>query len=52
VSGPKKVERVVVKIGVRGEERTEILSGAEEGMALATKLILPVSPETEAQNRR
>lgn len=52
VSGPKKVERVVVKIGVRGEERTEILSGAEEGMTLATKLILPVSEEAEAQKNR
>ena len=52
VTGPKKVERVVVKIGIRGEERTEILSGTEEGATLATKLILPVSGNVEAQQNR
>ncbi|HOG17294.1 MAG: Macrolide export protein MacA [Syntrophaceae bacterium PtaU1.Bin231] len=52
VDGAGKVKKTVVKIGIRGEDRTEILSGVEAGALLATKLILPVSPEAEAQNRR
>ena len=49
VSGPKRVEKVALKLGIRGEERTEILSGVEEGMELATKLVLPTAPEVEAK---
>ena len=44
VLGPQKVERVELKTGIRGEERTEILSGVKEGDEIATKIILPVSP--------
>jgi len=43
VTGPNKVQKVELKTGIRGEEKTEILSGVKEGDVLATKLILPVS---------
>jgi RND family efflux transporter MFP subunit len=43
VLGPNNVEKVVLKAGIRGEDRTEIISGASEGDVLATKIILPVA---------
>lgn len=43
VLGPDKVQKVELKIGIRGEEKTEIISGVKEGDELATKLILPVT---------
>jgi multidrug efflux pump subunit AcrA (membrane-fusion protein) len=48
VTGSDKVQQVEVKIGIRGENNTEIISGVSEGDLLATKLIIPVSltPET------
>jgi multidrug efflux pump subunit AcrA (membrane-fusion protein) len=49
VKGPIKVEKAELKLGIRGEDRTEILSGVPEGTELATKLILPVAPEVEAK---
>lgn len=49
VKGPKKVEKVELKLGIRGEERTEILSDVPEGTELATKLVLPSIPEAEAK---
>ncbi|MCX8031582.1 MAG: efflux RND transporter periplasmic adaptor subunit [Thermodesulfovibrionales bacterium] len=45
VTGPNQVQRVEIKIGLRGEEKTEVLSGLKEGDELATKLILPVQPK-------
>jgi len=47
VTGENKVEKVDIKIGLRGEDNTEILSGVREGEILATKLILPVSAKSE-----
>lgn len=41
VTGPEKVEKIEVTVGIRGEEKTEVLSGLNEGDELATKLILP-----------
>jgi multidrug efflux pump subunit AcrA (membrane-fusion protein) len=41
VTGPSSAEPVGLKIGIRGEDRTEILEGVEPGDVLATKLILP-----------
>ena len=38
-----KTEKIEVKMGIRGGERTEILEGLEEGDVVATKIILPVS---------
>jgi multidrug efflux pump subunit AcrA (membrane-fusion protein) len=49
VKGPQKVEKVELKLGIRGEDRTEILSGVPEGTELATKLVLPPAPEVEAK---
>lgn len=43
VIGPHEVRKIEVKTGIRGEERTEIISGLKEGDIVATKLILPVS---------
>lgn len=43
VIGPGKVQKTELKVGIRGEEKIEILSGISEGDELATKLILPVS---------
>jgi multidrug efflux pump subunit AcrA (membrane-fusion protein) len=42
VVGPNQVEKLELKIGLRGEDNTEILSGAQEGDEVATKIILPV----------
>ncbi|HNS55269.1 MAG TPA: HlyD family efflux transporter periplasmic adaptor subunit, partial [Syntrophales bacterium] len=47
VTGKNKVEKLNLKIGIRGEDRTEILSGASEGDVLATKIILPVSADAQ-----
>lgn len=49
VKGPEKVEKVELKLGIRGEERTEILSDIPEGTELATKLVLPSLPEAETK---
>ena len=49
VLGPKIVEKVILKTGLRGEEKTEILSGVQEGDTLATKIILPISSKPERQ---
>ena len=49
VTGPDKVQRVDVRTGIRGEDNTEIISGASEGDVLATKLILPVSSKPANQ---
>jgi multidrug efflux pump subunit AcrA (membrane-fusion protein) len=50
VIGPGTVEKVTLKTGIRGEDKTEILSGAQEGDTLATKIILPpVSSKTVGQ---
>lgn len=38
-----KVEKVEVKIGLRGEEKSEVLSGIKENDTVATKLIIPTS---------
>ncbi|MGB9714901.1 MAG: efflux RND transporter periplasmic adaptor subunit [Thermodesulfovibrionales bacterium] len=48
VIGPERVEKVELKIGTRGEENTEILSGLKEGDTIATKLILPVSEKPKS----
>jgi multidrug efflux pump subunit AcrA (membrane-fusion protein) len=43
VTGPNQVDKLELKTGLRGEDKTEILSGAKEGDELATKIILPVN---------
>ncbi len=48
VIGPNKVQKVELKTGIRGEEKTEILSGVQEGEELATKLILPFPAKPES----
>jgi len=47
VVGPDKVEKIELKVGIRGEEKSEIVSGVNEGDELATKLILPVAGNTK-----
>jgi multidrug efflux pump subunit AcrA (membrane-fusion protein) len=42
VTGTNQVEKSIIRSGVRGENRTEILSGVKEGDLLATKIILPI----------
>jgi multidrug efflux pump subunit AcrA (membrane-fusion protein) len=41
VLGPDNVQKVELKIGIRGEGMTEIIAGLNEGDEVATKLILP-----------
>jgi len=41
IIGPKKIEKIEVKVGIRGEEKTEVLSGLKEADELATKILLP-----------
>lgn len=38
-----KTEKIELKIGIRGEDETEILAGVNAGDELATKLIIPVA---------
>ena len=38
-----QTEKIELKIGIRGEDETEILSGVNAGDELATKLIIPVA---------
>lgn len=52
LAGPRKVDKVEVKLGIRGEEHTELLSGVKEGDEVATKLILPVSGKPEEARRK
>lgn len=53
VTGTNKIQKIELKIGIRGEEKTEIISGAKEGDELATKLILPVSSkETKGDKQK
>lgn len=47
VLGPNKVEKLILKTGLRGEDMTEISSGAQEGDELATKIILPIPPKAQ-----
>ena len=49
VKADRTVEKVVLKTGVRGEERTEILAGLSDGDEVATKLILPFAKTQEQQ---
>ncbi len=51
VTGKNKVEKLGIKIGIRGEDKTEILSGANEGDVLATKIVLPVTADTQAPQK-
>jgi multidrug efflux pump subunit AcrA (membrane-fusion protein) len=48
VLGPDNVQKVELKIGIRGEDMTEIVTGLNEGDEVATKLILPAP---QARNR-
>ncbi len=41
VEGQKTPQKVPVSVGIRGENRTEIVSGLNEGQLVATKMILP-----------
>lgn len=41
VKDKEEVEKVEIKVGLRGENRSEIVSGVKEGDIVATKLILP-----------
>jgi multidrug efflux pump subunit AcrA (membrane-fusion protein) len=43
VLGPDKVQKAEVTIGIRGEDRTEIVTGVQEHDELATKIILPLA---------
>ncbi len=49
IGSDKKVEKIEIKTGVRGEERTEILAGLNDGDTIATKLILPFAKTQEQQ---
>ncbi len=57
ITGQNKVEKVKMKIGLRNEEVTEIISGLKEGDIVATKIILPAveqkatSQKTEGRTR-
>ena len=44
--GSQSVKKVELKLGIRGEDRTEVLSGVSEGTELATKLVLPAGANT------
>lgn len=46
---PGTVQKITLETGLRGEDRTEILSGVKEGDILATKIKLPVTLKPEGQ---
>ncbi|MBF0555816.1 MAG: efflux RND transporter periplasmic adaptor subunit [Nitrospirae bacterium] len=43
-----KVEKTPVKVGIKGEDKTEILSGLAEGDEAAVKLVINVQPPDKA----
>ncbi len=43
VLGEGKVEKAELKTGIRGEDKTEVITGIKEGEEIATKIILPVA---------
>ncbi|MDX9714225.1 MAG: efflux RND transporter periplasmic adaptor subunit [Dissulfurispiraceae bacterium] len=47
VKEKNQVQKVEIKTGIRGEEVTEIISGAEEGSIVASKLIVPFTQGAE-----
>lgn len=48
----RRIEKVPVKVGLRNEEITEIISGLEENDMVATKLVLPVKTKAgQTQSR-
>ncbi|HSW64128.1 MAG TPA: efflux RND transporter periplasmic adaptor subunit [Dissulfurispiraceae bacterium] len=49
IADDRTVEKVEIKTGIRGEDRTEILSGLNEGDEIATKLILPFAKAADQQ---
>lgn len=49
VTGNGKIEKSQLKIGIRGEENTEIKEGLQEGDVVATKLILPADKNNKAK---
>ncbi|MGQ9486078.1 MAG: efflux RND transporter periplasmic adaptor subunit [Desulfosoma sp.] len=50
--GQKGPQKVPVSVGIRGESRTEILSGLSEGQVVATKIILPQGQSGPDSQRR
>lgn len=46
-----KIEKVEVKIGIRGEGKSEVISGIKENEIVATKLIMPMPKKTDQQSR-
>jgi len=58
VIGNGNAEKIQLKIGIRGEENTEIKEGLKEGDVVATKLILPADknnqgkPDSSRQNNQ
>lgn len=46
-----KIEKVEVKIGIRGEGKSEVISGIKENEIVATKLIMPTPKKTDQQSR-
>lgn len=46
-----KIEKVEVKIGIRGEGKSEVISGIKENEIVATKLIMPTTKKTDQQSR-
>ncbi|MCE5311941.1 MAG: efflux RND transporter periplasmic adaptor subunit [Nitrospiraceae bacterium] len=49
VKGKNQVQKTDIKTGIRGEEKTEILSGVQEGAVVASKLILPFTQKPDSQ---
>ena len=47
VIGPNNIQKIELKTGIRGEDKTEIISGVKDGDVVATKLILPVPEKPE-----
>ncbi len=52
LTGQGTVEKIPVKIGLRNEEITEIISGLKEGDRVATKIILPLKAKPEQRQLR
>ncbi|MEO5356262.1 MAG: efflux RND transporter periplasmic adaptor subunit [Nitrospirae bacterium YQR-1] len=49
VKGSGGIEKANVKIGIRGQQRTEILSGIGEGAVVASKIIIKKAPKKKTK---
>ncbi len=49
VTGKDKIDKIEIKTGIRGEEKSELISGLNENDIVATKLIIPTKKTEQSR---